>query len=271
MPGSATFRDGFIRERILGLNGATFLSAGDIRLRVGGRKAVPARLSHERVALCPTKPVLPAARFLDASNFPADRDSIVSSGAPVSSDLSGSYLPVFALGDDPSPERKLLISRDAMPYHFATGEAHSVNVISGSQGGRLVSKRNNAVLEWHEKKRVRRPIGYIDSAGRLARDYMLVIRAPRTISGGEILIIAGLHGPATQAFELLFDANAFPDQEMRWLAEQIGDEPYFQAVFEVDDIQHRAPMSRASQLRCSRLLPPQPIYLTPDFFRSPIR
>lgn len=268
----STFRRGFFGERLLGLNGTSFLNPGDLRLRISRRNSVPSHLSHEHAALQPLRSLVPGMQYLSApfiEAVPEDQDSIVSSGAPVSNDVSGLYLPVFALGEDPSPPRRLAISRDALPYHFATGESHSVKVISGSQGGRLTPKRNNAVVEWHEKKRIRRPVGYIDREGKLGRDYLLVSRMPRTTSGGEILIIAGLHGPATQAFELVFDPEAFPEEEVRWLAEQVGDEPYFQAVLEADEIEHEQPMSRATRLRVSRLLPPQPIYITPEFFKKP--
>ncbi|HJU43859.1 MAG TPA: hypothetical protein VJ691_13620 [Vicinamibacterales bacterium] len=254
-----------LRERVLPTSGTRYLAPGDVMRRISGETTQPDR-SHDRLALAPL------AALHDVNHLEIDiiqmimrsADSIVCSGSPVANDVTAEYLPVIDMGQDPSPPRKLKINRDAVPYHFVTGVEGSAKVFSGAWG-KVMAKRSNAVFDV-EANAIRHPQPHTTRDGFLAADLLIVQRMPRNLEGGELLAVAGLHGPGTQAFELLFDPAAFPESEISFLEQRIGNEPYFQVILEVSDVSHAAPMSVAKSLRVSRLMPPKPIRFTPDLF-----
>ena len=261
------YRLGFINERIITLNGITFLSSGDLNVRLGEPETLP-HLSHDRLALAPLR-ALRQVRDVEQEFITETArrfDSYICSGSPVANDLSGVYLPVVNLSDDPSTDSILAVSESEIPYHFATGYENAIRVVSGSAGGAPAWKRNNAILDVEAGNIVRNPLYAVDHEGYLANDYLILMRIPRNPFGGEILVVAGMHGPSTQALELLFDATAFPDSELRFIEETLADEPYWQIVFEVSNIVHAKPMSIARALRVSRLLRPKPIRPSSGFF-----
>ena len=62
-------------------------------------------------------------------------------------------------------------------------------------------------------------------------DYLLLSRVPRQLGRADVIILAGLHGPAIRAVEHLL--YHLPDEDLAQLYKDIQGRPYFQAIFRV--------------------------------------
>ena len=236
----------------------------------GGRKAYP----HEQQAMNAFATLFPDAVTVESGEFLEAEikllDSLVCAGSPVSNAFTRQYLPSCLQADMERPFKTVL---DPMyiPYHFLGGPTEGgILVYSGMLGGTVAKKRFNGILVNTDPNRpeIWRPNHYVDSKNFLATDYLLISRLPRSPVGGQVLLVSGGHGPGTQAFELLFDEEAFPIDQLRQLETALGGASYYQFVLEVQEIQHEPPMSVARSLALSKELKPQVIPFHAHFFTS---
>lgn len=69
-------------------------------------------------------------------------------------------------------------------------------------------------------------------------DLLMLMRLPKERSKNtSIVLLAGVHGPGMRAVELL--KTAIPVEDLRMLADYATNEPYFQALFRVEELETR--------------------------------
>lgn len=109
----------------------------------------------------------------------------------------------------------------------------------------------------------RNPVVSTHNHGRLTGDVLLVTRIPRELGGADLLIFAGLHGPGVRAVEnLLYEISP---EDLDFLAKCIGnDDPYFQAIFRIPDLQEKDGTTVPVSIYCeqSELFRPRPVRVT---------
>jgi hypothetical protein len=204
--------------------------------------------------------------------------SVFCSGGPNSNAWIQQYVPCWrkeTVRGDGFPMYDTVLHPQNVPYHFLIAEKPVVKFKSAVHTGPFPV---HGVLVESRDPRRRRPWypgreEYQDQSGWLTRDFVLISRLPRLFEGGAVLSIAGGHGFATQAFELLFEENAFARAELEFLQVQLAkfNRGYFQFVLEVDEIKHNGNESVASRVSVCRELPPIEVFKDVELFKFPLK
>jgi len=163
--------------------------------------------------------------------LPIETDGVLAIGSPVSNPYSAMYL-----GD---PQQKFLRAQGSwwfadLAYRFETDV--SAPIVTRYQYGRLWEVPNTVLMETRGLPHT--PAFRKESGKRwLKTDYLLITRLPGQVKGGgDVIIIAGTHGIGTKATKLLL--QNIDSKDLKEVREETNNAPYYQAVFEVPEIEH---------------------------------
>ncbi len=161
----------------------------------------------------------------------------------IGSSISNSWAQmIFGPPDDPRFEFQ---DRVRFPYSIQRVEGRTVRLQDGKEH---VSGRYLVVGADGERV----GIPEITKADELRSDTLLVTRLPDEKSGSDVVILAGLHGPAIQAIkQLLFDLDV---ADLTYLTDKVRGFPfpYYQAVFRVDGLVQADDTTRPTSLSLIR-------------------
>jgi hypothetical protein len=114
-----------------------------------------------------------------------------------------------------------------LPYSISDLPSSSVNRLE--DGTRFFTSRRGIVTQTQKEF-----IPRMGTAGILETDFLLVTLMPWSLSGVDLLLLTGVHGPGVLAIkQLLFD---IPIDDLRSLAKRVRGHKYFQAVFEIPKV-----------------------------------
>ncbi len=158
-----------------------------------------------------------------------DLENIFSTGSPHASSIARQYLP-FWDDRDGTFSRGAFVDPSAIPYHIA---------ILKEEGWRSSASLGRADKEALKTIRVgSKEYSVGNEPGKYLRsDFLLITRLPKK-GGGHIILVAGGHGAGTRSFEMLFNAKAFSDLQLRELHRVIGGKESFQLVFKCSELTH---------------------------------
>jgi hypothetical protein len=163
--------------------------------------------------------------------LPIETDGVLAIGSPVSNPYAAMYL-----GD---PQRKFIRAQGSwwsaeLAYRYEIDV--SAPIVTRYQYGRLWEVPNTVLMETTGLPHTPRSR---KEAGKrwIKTDYLLITRLPGQLKGGgDVIIIAGTHGIGTKATKLLLQNIDVKDLEA--VREETNNAPYYQAVFEVPEIEH---------------------------------
>jgi len=113
---------------------------------------------------------------------------------------------------------------------------------------------NYAVVDWTGKVVA---VPNTDADGKLRDDVLLITRIPKKMGGVDLLLFAGLHGPAIRAVEHLL-LNIHP-AELDFVDDHLKGKRHFQVVFRVEHLREENDTTVPGSIRYERSADPLPI------------
>lgn len=200
------------------------------------------------------------ARYQESLFFTADLHSssrLVCSGSPKANSYVRLYLPSLVhTKNGTSQQFPTLLKATSLKYMFGEDMiSPRVQVVSMMERGESRMKTRKMIWKWRGKNDLEpwTPKGY-STGTDLKKDFLLILRLPRTGGGGDILALSGAHGAGTESVRLLL--HQLHIRELRRLADALKGAHYFQFVVEVTSVKHDQAGTIPKEIRISEECPP---------------
>jgi hypothetical protein len=181
--------------------------------------------------------------------------SIVTTGSPASNLISQRYIPYR---DENGEDRIISRTFDSLPYRYEFLREKRLRRVPSAPGG--------LALAPHKGLGAKGATFLADTSGDgalLKKDFLLISRLPRGLGlAADIINAGGGYGPGTEALRLLFDRNAFPDEELRELERLLGNAQFFQVAFLCDIADDGGPCNLRIWDKCP------PVRIRPEDLRA---